>query len=292
MTIESVPNFSEGRDAQTIELLRDSIAATPGAHLLHTTSDADHNRTVFTLAGEPLSVRAAALAAMEVALARIDLSLHTGVHPRIGALDVLPFIPLANSTMEECAALARDTGEAIWTSFRVPVYFYEFAARTPERRPLETFRHPNFPGVPDIGSGRHPTAGAAIVGARNLLIAWNIWLDSTDISLARAIARVIRASSGGFPGIKALGLPLASRQKIQIAINTTDFQATPLHTVFDAVQQHAQAAGVPVSGSELIGLIPEAALSLSEGHDLRWLNLAEDSVLERRLARQEVRIHH
>jgi glutamate formiminotransferase len=277
--IESVPNFSEGRNPATIDAICAAVSAVPGVRLLDRTSDPDHHRSVVTFAGESDSVAAAALAAVAVAIDTIDLTRHSGVHPRIGAVDVLPFIPLRGATLAGCARLAWDVGEEIWARFRVPVYLYEAAARTAERKALENLRRAGFAGAPDIGEGRHPSAGAIVVGARPFLIAWNIWLQTTDLEIVRRLARRIRFSSGGFPGVKALGLALASRGIVQVSINTTDFEATPLHRVFQLVEKEA---GVPVIGSELIGLIPEQALALSTGHDLRWLNLTHESILEHR----------
>lgn len=281
--IEAVPNFSEGRDLATVAALCEAISTVPGARLLDRTSDADHNRTVITFAGPAESVAQAALAAAAVAIDKIDLSRHSGVHPRIGSLDVLPFVPLRAATLADCARLAVDVGEEIWARFRVPVYLYEAAARTADRKALENLRRPGFGGKPDIGEGRHSTAGAVIVGARPFLVAWNIWLRSPDLDFAKRIARRIRYSSGGFPGVKALGLSLASRGLVQVSINSTDFEATPLHQVFGLVEEEAREAGVPVIGSELIGLIPERALALSAGYDLHWLNLTPDSILDRTL---------
>ncbi len=281
--MEAVPNFSEGRDAGVIARLRGAVADAPGMSMLDCSSDADHNRTVITLAGETEAVSAGALRLMEVAVQAIDLTRHAGVHPRLGALDVLPFVPLGAMTLQQCAQFAVGVGEEIWRLFRVPVYLYEEAAWKPAHRALENLRRPGFAGPPDIGVGRHPTAGAVVVGARRFLVAWNIWLDSEDLELARRIAREIRFSSGGFPGVKALGLPLASRGRVQVSMNSTDFEATPLHVVFGAVVALAERAGVRVTGSELIGLIPARVLELSAGYDLRWMNLRGDSVLEARL---------
>jgi glutamate formiminotransferase len=278
--IESVPNFSEGRDPTVIDALCAAVSSVPGVRLLDRTSDFDHHRTVVTFAGDSDPVAAAALAAVAVAVDTIDLTRHAGVHPRIGAVDVLPFVPLRGSTLNDCARLACDVGEEIWARFHVPVYLYEAAARTSVGKALENIRRPGFAGRPDIGEGRHPTAGAVAVGARTFLIAWNVWLQTADLEIAKRIARRVRFSSGGFPGVKALGLPLAARGIVQVSINSTDFEATPLHRVFQLIEKEA---GVPVVGSELIGLIPEQALALSTGHDLRWLNLTRDSILEHRV---------
>lgn len=277
--IECIPNFSEGRSDEVIQKIARSIAACKGVKLLDHCSDQDHNRSVFTFTGEPVAVAGAALEAAAVAIANIDLNAHRGVHPRIGAIDVVPFVPLSGIGMEDCAALARDFGAALWEIHRVPVFLYEYAAVT-LRKPLEQVRRDARGGAePDIGVGRHPTAGAAAVGARNFLIAWNIWLGTTDLQFANDLARSIRASSGGLPGVKALGLALPSAGCVQVSINSTDFRATPLHVVFAAVATMAAAAGVQVRGSELIGMIPAAALELSAGYDLRWMNLTPARIL-------------
>lgn len=279
--IESVPNFSEGRNLAPIDAICNAISGVAGVRLLDRSSDFDHHRSVITFVGDSEGVTKAALAAVSIAVQTIDLTQHAGVHPRIGAVDVLPFVPLRGATLQECARLACDLGEEIWARFRVPVYLYEAAARSAERKALENIRRPGFAGEPDIGEGRHATAGAVVVGARPFLIAWNIWLQTGDLEIAKRMARRIRFSSGGFRGVKALGLPLAARGIVQVSINTTDFESTPLHCVFHAVEREA---GVPIVGSELIGLIPERALALSAGHDLRWLNITPDSILEHRIA--------
>jgi glutamate formiminotransferase len=199
---------------------------------------------------------------------------------------VVPFVPISGITLAECAAIAAAAGERIWSELRVPVFLYEAAARDLSRSRLEVVRHPAFPGEPDFGSHRrHPTAGATIVGARRFLIAWNINLDSGNLDAARGIAGSIRESNGGLPCVKALGLPLASRGQVQVSVNLTDFETTPLHVVFDRVSVEAEKLGIPIVGSELIGLLPRRALELSAGHDLRWLVPdIQEFVLENRLA--------
>jgi glutamate formiminotransferase len=280
--IECVPNFSEGRDPVVIAKLAARIRETPGVSLLDYSADSDHNRSVFTFTGEPAAVVRAAMAASVTAVEQIDLNRHTGVHPRIGAIDVVPFVPLSGRDPGiECMPLARDFGRQLWDQLRVPVFFYEHAAQRPEFRNLEQLRRLAREGAcPDIGVGRHPTAGACAVSAREFLIAWNIWLESTNLDLAKQIARAIRFSSGGFAGVKALGLPLASLGLVQVSINSTNFRLTPLHIVFEAVDALAAQAGIQVRGSELIGMIPRMALRLSDGHDLHWLNLHPGRVLE------------
>jgi glutamate formiminotransferase len=279
-SVECVPNFSEGRDQRILLEIAAGILQTPRVALLDHSADADHNRSVFTFIGSPDAVLQAALAAAGTAVEHIDLNRHSGVHPRIGALDVAPFVPLTGTEMRDCVALARAFGERLWEQLRVPVFLYEEAALHPERRNLEQIRRLASEGAtPDIGDARHPTAGACAVGARQFLIAWNIWLETADLNLARQMARAVRFSSGGFPGVKALGLPLESMGIVQVSINTTDFRATPLHRVFEAVRALATQAGVRVRGSELIGMIPQSALDLSAGHDLHWLNLHANRVL-------------
>ena len=282
--VECVPNFSEGRDRAVIDALEESVYSVPGAMLLDSTSDADHNRTVLTFAGKPAIVANSALAAIATAVRRIDLTVQQGVHPRIGAADVVPFIPLTGATLDDCAALARETGKRIWQDLRVPVYFYEAAALRPECVRLENVRKLAPHGLPpDMGDNPHPSAGCCVVGARRFLIAWNINLESQDLAAAKAIAREIREANGGLAAVKALGLPLASRAQVQVSINLVDFERTPLHAVFDAVLSRCRLRGISVAGSELIGMIPQAALDSSEGHDLRWLNLRPELILEHRL---------
>ena len=278
--IECVPNFSAGRDEPVMGRLAEAISSTPGVSLLDVCADADHNRSVYTFLGAADAVRDAALGAAQVAVAEIDLNRHSGVHPRIGAMDVAPFVPLDETEMADCVRLARDFGDQLWDRLRVPVFLYEHAAMGAQHRGLEEVRRRARAGErPDIGEGRHPTAGACAVGARDFLVAWNIWLETTDVGIAQRIARAVRFSSGGFPGVKALGLPLESRGMVQVSINTTNFRATPLAVVFDAVKSMAAQAGVKVKGSELIGMIPRPALEASAGRDLAWLNLTPSRVL-------------
>lgn len=284
MTVECVPNFSEGRDPVIVERIAQAVERTREALLLDRTSDPDHNRSVLTFAGSPEGVVNAAVAAVAQAVASIDITRHAGVHPRLGAADVVPFVPVEGLTLPHCAKLARTAGQRIWDELRVPVFLYEAAALRPECNRLENVRRLAPEGlVPDIGSGRHPTAGACVVGARRFLIAWNINLRSRDLDFARATARDIRESSGGLSAVKALGLPLESRGEVQVSINLVDFEVTPLHVVFDAVARRCKAEGVEIAGSELIGMIPAAALDASRGHDLHWLNMRPELVIENRL---------
>jgi glutamate formiminotransferase len=294
--VECVPNFSEGRNAAVVEAIAGAIGSIPGAILLDRETDADHNRSVITFAGAPEAVLEGALAGVAKAVELIDLTKHRGAHPRIGAADVMPFVPIEGVTMEECVRLAWRAGEEIWRRFHVPVYFYEAAARRSGRERLENIRRGQFEGLrdavrtdperrPDVGDAElHPTAGATVVGARKFLIAYNITLTTADVGIAKRIARTIRASSGGFPCVKAMGVMLASRNLAQVSMNLTDFETTPIHVVFEAVKREAARYGAGVAGSELIGLIPRKALEMAAGVDLKWENLRPDSVLEQRLA--------
>lgn len=295
MLIECVPNFSEGRDPVRIGAIESAIADVTGILLLDRTSDWDHNRSVITFAGAPEAVIEAALRAARKAAGLIDLNLHRGVHPRIGALDVLPFVPLEDATMDDCVAIARQAGSRIWNELGIPVYFYQAAATRPDRVPLENLRRGQFEGLreavaldetrrPDLGGPfLHPTAGAVITGARKLLLAFNINLQTTDLALAKSIARRIRASSGGFPAVKALGLPLASRGLVQVSMNLTDFERTPLHIVFLEVARLAAEHGVAIAESELIGLIPRLALEAAAAGLLKLPCFHSGRVLEGRI---------
>lgn len=292
MLVECVANFSEGRDTGRITAIASAIARVSGTRILHTTSDADHHRTVITFAGEAESILESAVRAAARAAQSIDLNQHRGVHPRLGALDVLPFVPLGDTTIKDCIALAHRAGERIWTELHIPVYFYQAAALRPERTMLEKVRQGEFEGLresvltdeskrPDIGGpGLHPTAGAVIIGARPILIAYNINLETTDVGIAKRIARTIRTSSGGLPAVKALGLELASRGQVQVSMNLTDFNITPPHVVFAEVSRLAAAAGVAVAESELIGLIPRKAVEMTFAHSLKLPSFDTRSVIE------------
>ncbi|HLH03566.1 MAG TPA: glutamate formimidoyltransferase [Bryobacteraceae bacterium] len=290
--IECVPNFSEGRDSARIDTICSAIAATPGVLVLNRTSDWDHHRSVITFAGRREPVVEAAVRAAREAARLIDLRQHRGVHPRVGALDVLPFVPLGSATLEDCATLAHAAGERISAELGIPVYFYGAAARVPERAALENVRRGQFEVLreealqnperaPDLGGpALHPSAGAVIVGARKILIAFNINLRTTDLSIARRIARSIRASSGGLPAVKALGVPLPSRSLVQVSMNLTDFTMTPLHVVYEAVEQLAAAERVEIAESELIGLLPRAALDAAFSHYLKLPGFGASCVIE------------
>ncbi len=293
--IECVPNFSEGRELPVVRALETAIGSVPGTVLLHRTSDYDHHRSVITFAGPPRAVLESAIVAVAKAVELIDLTQHRGVHPRLGALDVLPFVPIGDSTLEDCVTLAHRAGQRIWEELGVPVYFYEAAALLPHRIKLEDVRRGGFEALrsasltdhskrPDIGEpGLHPTAGAVIVGARKILIAYNINLKTTDLSLAKSIAMLIRTRDGGLPGVKALGLPLASRNLVQISMNLTDFETTPPHVVFAEVARLAAAAGVEIDGSELIGLMPRKALEMAVADLLKLRSFNGEMVIENRI---------
>lgn len=293
--IECVPNFSEGRDAQKVEAIIRALLDGPGVWLLDKEMDADHNRSVITLVGTREKIGAAALRGVSKALELIDLSRHQGAHPRLGATDVVPFVPVSGVTLEDCIRIAEWVAEEVWRRFKIPTYLYEAAARRPERKNLENIRRGQFEGVreevrtnpdrrPDFGEAElHPTAGATVVGARKFLIAYNINLNTPDVAFAKAIARKIRASSGGFPCVKAMGVDLKARHLAQVSMNLTDYETTSIGTVFDAVTQEAAAQGVSVVGSEIVGLIPRQALHDAAVHYLKVENFTPDLIVENRL---------
>ncbi|HUP03849.1 MAG TPA: glutamate formimidoyltransferase [Bryobacteraceae bacterium] len=292
--VECVPNFSEGRDSARIEAIAERVRAVPSVFLLDRHSDADHNRSVLTFAGQAAAVAEAAFQAVEQAAALIDLTRHRGQHPRIGAADVVPFIPLDGATLADCAALARGLGERIWERLRIPAYLYGAAAAHPGRERLENVRRGQFEGLrveaglspdraPDIGGAFHPTAGAVAVGARKFLIACNVNLASADWNAARSIARTVRFSSGGLPEVKAMGVMLPSRNLAQVSMNLTDFEVTPVHVAVEAVRREAEKLGVGIAGTEIVGLIPRKAFEASE-ECLRREGFGPGIVLETRLA--------
>ena len=269
--VECVPNFSEGRRTEVVDALADAVSSTPGVFLLDRTSDPDHNRSVLTFAGEPERVQQAMEAAVGVALERIDMDRHEGQHPRIGAVDVVPFVPLGETAMEECVTLARRFGARVAARFDIPVYLYARAATRSERTVLADIRKPQYEGLkqlitqpgwqPDYGPDRlHPRGGAMAVGARPFLIAYNINLESQDRDLAKRIANRIRERSGGLPRVQALGLYLEDLRCAQVSMNLLDFSVTSLWQVWEAVESLAGAEGVRLRESELIGLVPVGAL--------------------------------
>ena len=293
--IECVPNVSEGRRAVVVEMLAETIRTARGVRLLDHSADPSHNRSVFTMVGERDEIKRAALDLAWKAVRTIDLRQHHGQHPRIGAIDVIPLIPIADVTMSDCVELAREVGQAIGERLQVPVFLYEEAATREDRRRLENIRRGQFEGLtarmrepawaPDFGPpAPHPSAGATAVGARLPLIAFNVNLATDRLDLAKRIAAAVRESSGGLRSVKALGLALPSRGIVQVSMNLTDFAHTPLQTVVDRVVTEAAKEEVEVLESELIGLIPEAALTGTTPERLRLRHFSEDRILERRVA--------
>ena len=276
--VESVPNFSEGRRSDLVDRLAAAVSGSPGVHLLDRTSDASHNRTMLTLAGPADDLAAALEATVAVAVEAIDMERQSGEHPRIGAVDVVPFVPLGDTPMDDCVALARGFGARIADRFEIPVYLYGRAATRPDRVKLADVRRGQYEGLkaaigtdpdrrPDFGPARlHPRAGAMAVGARPFLIAYNINLASTDLELAKRIARTVRESGGGLPRLQANGFRLDRPDCAQVSMNLLDFTVTPLWRVWEAVEEEARAAGVDLAGSELIGLAPTAAFLAVADH--------------------------
>ena len=292
--IEAVPNVSEGRRPEIVEALLAAVAGVPRAVLLDYSSDPSHNRSVFTIVGDGGAVHEAILRLVDVAVRHIDLRNHRGAHPRIGAVDVVPFIPLDGATMADCVALAHVTARSISELFGVPVYLYEEAATRPTRRRLESIRRGEFEGLtarmatpewqPDFGPCMpHASAGATVVGARTPLIAFNVDLDSATLDDARHIAAVVRESSGGLRAVKALGLWLPHRATAQVSMNLTDFATTSVVAAFDAVVQAARSRGVGVRESELIGLIPAAALAGTTPEQIKLTAFDRSQILEERI---------
>jgi len=292
--VECVPNFSEGRDQRVIDALHDAIANTPGAHVLDVSSDKSHHRTVITFVASPEAAVPAALAAMTVARDRIDLTRHQGQHPRIGATDVVPFIPLDGATMEDCIALARQLGARAAAQLDIPVYLYERAATTPTRENLADVRRGQFEGLrdelatsparrPDFGPAAvHPTAGATAIGARPFLVAYNIYLgESSHLPAAKAIAKAIRGSSGGLRGVKALGLVVDGQA--QVSMNLLDTEQTPLHSVFELVKTEAATFGLTPTWSELVGLVPERVILDAGARHVQLRGFSRAMLLEHRI---------
>ena len=294
--VESVPNFSEGRDPAKVDAIVEAIRSVRGIAILASELDADHNRSVITFAGPATAVVEAAFRGVERAVGLIDLRHHTGVHPRIGAADVVPFIPVEGVTLDDCVRLANELAQRLWERLHVPVYLYEAAARRPDRVNLENIRRGQFEGLreevrtnsdrrPDFGDAElHPSAGATVVGARKFLIAYNINLNTADVEIAKRIAKAIRFSSGGFRYVKSMGVPLASRNLAQVSMNLTDFEQTPIHRVFEAVRAEAARYGASIVGSEIVGLIPKSALEMTAEWYLQVENIHPSLVLENRLA--------
>jgi glutamate formiminotransferase / 5-formyltetrahydrofolate cyclo-ligase len=296
--IQSLPNISEGRRTEVLEACAEVLAGVPGLRLLDTQTDPDHNRSAFTLVGDEEALRRGVLALCSVAFSRIDLRNHRGEHPRIGALDVVPFIPLEGVTMEDCVRLARTVGQEIAQAFSIPVFLYEEAASAPHRSGLEDVRRGEFEGLqeklkdpawrPDHGPAvPHASAGATAVGARMPLIAYNIDLGTTDLHVARSVAAAIRHTSGGYRYVRAAALIDDERGVAQVSINLTDYTKTPLFRVFDTVRSEAERHGVGIVGSELVGFVPAQALIDVAEHHLRLVDFAASQVLERRIREAE-----
>jgi glutamate formiminotransferase / formiminotetrahydrofolate cyclodeaminase len=293
--VECVPNFSEGRNQTTVRALVHAVESVPGVWLLDHTMDRDHHRAVLSFVGEPDAVAEAAFRTIRVATDLIDLRKHKGVHPRVGATDVVPFVPVRGATMQDCIYLAKRLGQRVATELEIPVFLYEQAALHRDHALLESVRRGGLQGLafrmasdpdwtPDFGpSNLHKTAGAIVIGARPPLIAFNVNLRSTDLALARSIAKDIRQSNGGLPHLKAIGVELASRKLVQVAMNLTDYIITPIHVAFEAVQARAAERGVAVAGSEVIGLVPQAALVQTATHSLALEQFNATQVLETRL---------
>jgi glutamate formiminotransferase len=271
------------------------LAAAPGARLLDRSSDASHNRSVFTLAGDAAGLKAAIVALFEVATAAIDLRQHTGEHPRLGAVDVVPFVPIDGATMADCVALSKEVGAIVAERFGIPVYLYEEASSNPARKNLEDIRRGEFEGLaakmaaaewsPDFGpSAPHPSAGASVIGARMPLIAYNINLNTNRLDVAKKIAAAIRHSSGGLRYVKAMGVMLEDRNLAQVSMNLTNYEKTPVFRVFEMVKREAERYGVAILESEIVGLIPSAALTRSAEFYLQIEGFSDDQVLEKKLS--------
>jgi len=291
--VECVPNFSEGRDKAKVDAIVDGMKMN-GVYLLDREMDADHNRCVITLVGERESIQEAAIRGVGKAAQLIDLNRHQGAHPRMGAADVVPFIPIEGVSIADCVAMARHVGEQIWQRYRIPVYLYEAAATSPERQNLENIRRGQFEGIrdeiatnsarkPDFGEPRvHPTAGATVVGARKFLIAYNVFLNTPDVDIAKKVAKAVRFSSGGLRFVKGAGFPV--RGLAQVSMNLTDFEQTPIHRVYEFVKREAARYGVSPVSSEIVGLIPKKALEQTAEWFLQVENFDSSLILENRLS--------
>jgi glutamate formiminotransferase len=294
MLIECIPNVSEGRRPEVVEAMAGAVRRVAGVRLLDYSSDASHNRSVFTLVGDAAGVEQAVLALLERAVADIDLRTHRGEHPRLGAVDVIPFVPIEGVTMAECVALAKKTGATIAERFQVPVYLYEEASANPARKNLEDIRRGEFEGLaakmatagwaPDFGpAAPHPSAGAAVVGARMPLIAYNINLATNRLDVAKKIAAAIRQSGGGFRYVKAAGFKLEDRGIVQVSMNLTNYEKTPIFRVFETVKREAARYGVAILETEIVGLVPSAALTGAAEFYLQLEGFKPDQVLEYKL---------
>jgi glutamate formiminotransferase len=292
--VECIPNFSEGRRQEVIDQVAGAVRAVSGVRLLDVSSNPDHNRTVLTFVGPPEAVAEAALAATAEAVRLIDMDQHTGEHPRIGAMDVVPFVPLTGMTMDEAVALAKSVGERIAGELGVPVYLYSAAATTPARKRLPDVRQGQYEGLkssistperkPDYGEAKmHPTAGATAVGARPPLIAFNVNLSKPNIAISRNIAKGLRESSGGLMNVQAMGVDLAAQGMVQVSMNLLDYTKTPIHRAYELVRVEAERHGVPVVGTEIVGLVPLDAILGAADFYLRLTDFNRSQVLEARL---------
>jgi glutamate formiminotransferase / 5-formyltetrahydrofolate cyclo-ligase len=292
--IECIPNISEGRRPDVVERLAEAVRRTPGVRLLDHSSDPSHNRSVFTLAGDADSLTRAVLALFEQAVEQIDLREHTGEHPRVGAVDVVPFVPIEGVTMEDCVELAKEVGAAVADRFKIPVFLYEDAAGNPLRKNLEDIRRGEFEGLaakmaspgwtPDFGPATpHPSAGASVIGARMPLIAYNINLNTDRLDVAKKIAAAIRHSSGGLRYVKAMGVKVEDRHLAQVSMNLTNYQKTPIFRVFEMVRREAERYGVTILESEIVGLVPSAALVGAAEYYLQLERFGGDQILENKL---------
>ncbi len=295
--IECIPNVSEGRRPEVIDAIAAAIRAVPGVRLLDYSSDPSHNRSVFTMAGDAQAVKAAILALYERAVPAIDLRQHSGEHPRLGAVDVVPFVPIEGVTMPECVALAGDVAQEVASRFQIPVYLYEEASSNPARKNLEDIRRGEFEGLaarmasdgwaPDFGPRTpHQSAGASVIGARMPLIAYNINLATDRVDVAKKIAAAIRHSSGGFRFVKAAGFELKDRGVVQVSMNLTNYEKTPIFRVFETVKREAERYGVQVLESEIVGLVPAAALNAAAEYYLQIAGFKPEQVLENKLRQQ------
>jgi len=292
--VECVPNFSEGRDLEKIERILDPFRGKEGVRLLDFQKDFDHNRLVVTVVGEPEAVRNAVVAAVGAAIKEIDMRRHQGQHPRMGAVDVIPFIPVKNVTVDEAIALSRAVAADLWSQYKLPVFLYESSAASPDRKDLANIRKGQFEGMaekvklpewkPDFGEREiHPTAGVVAVGARMPLVAFNVNLDTDNLETADAIAKAVRHVSGGLRYCKAIGVALNERGITQVSMNMTDYTKTPLYRAFELVRIEARRYGVNVVGSEIVGLVPMAALTNTAAYYMGLENFTVDQVLEARI---------
>ena len=293
--IECVPNFSEGRRPEVIEAIVEPFKHTPGVYLFDYRADADHNRLVVSLVGHPEEIQNALLAAAKIAMQHIDMNTHQGGHPRIGVVDVIPFTPIANITMDECVNLARAFGERYYKETGIPVYYYEEAALNPERRKLEVIRKGQYEVLkdeartnparrPDVGEAAlHPTAGASVIGARKFLVAFNVNLGTTDLNVAKEIAKTLRASSGGLCYVKGIGLALEDRNMVQVSMNLVDYEKNSMYRVLEMVRMEARRWGVNVVETEVYGMVPAAAMLDNAAYYMQTAGFDPSQVIELRL---------